>query len=123
MILVRVTAALGALAVALGIANSSAYADYDSCKRSCAGDYRSCAAMQRSKSPDDCAKAANSCLYSCQQTSTGTTPSGSASKDLETCRPIMDSAINSAMRAGKTDSEVMQAGRDARDRCMSGKGY
>jgi hypothetical protein len=27
------------------------------------------------------------------------------------------------MRQGRSDAQVMQAGREARDRCMAGKGY
>jgi hypothetical protein len=112
-----------ACALAMSFTSRDAFADYESCRRSCADGFRACTVAQRAKSPDECARSANSCLYACQRSGTGTGSSGSTSRDLESCRPIIASAIAAAMRQGRSDAQVMQAGREARDRCMAGKGY
>ena len=101
---------------------AEANADYGSCKRSCADQFRYCIANQSSISPEECAATSNSCLYDCQRTSTGGS-SGSVTRDISSCRPVVESAVNAAMNAGKSDSEIMQAGSAAQDRCMHGKGY
>lgn len=112
-----------ACALAIFVTAQNAHADCESCKRSCADGFRSCTIAQRARSPDECANTANSCLYACQRSGTGTRSSGSTSRDLDACRPVIDSAIAAAMRQGRSDAQVMQAGRDARDRCMAGKGH
>jgi hypothetical protein len=99
-----------------------AIADYSGCKRVCAERYQNCINRESSTSPEACAERANSCLYDCQESSAGGS-SGSVTRDLSSCRTIVESAVDAAMRAGKSDSEIMQAGSSAQDRCMQGKGY
>lgn len=120
--IVAAAALSGLLSVAVPV-----YADYDSCKKSCARGYEVCTMQKRDKTPEQCAGIANSCLYDCKaqfQSATSSTQKrpSSVANDLESCKGEIESAITVAQRAGKSDSQVMNAGRDARDRCMSRKG-
>lgn len=45
------------------------------------------------------------------------------SADLSSCKGQIESAIGRAQSAGKSDTEAFKAGEEARDQCMSGKGY